>query len=434
MLIRKAFRFRLRTSPGIDKALSIQAGHARFVWNKALALNLGRLERREPIVWYRDLAGLLRLWKQSEEYGFLKEAHSQVLQQRLMDLERAFRDAFDRNQPGKRLPVFKKKGTHGSFRYPQGFKIDEANSRIYLPKLGWVRYRKSRDIEGTPKQVTVSRAGGCWYVSIQVETEIETPRHSTVSAVGIDLGITRFATLSDGTVFEAANSLKRHQERLARCQRSLSRKQKFSHNWRKAKTKITKLHQRIANIRRDTLHKASTVICQNHAMVVIEDLRVRNMSKSAAGTNENPGRNVKAKTGLNRSILDQGWFEFRRQLEYKQGWYGGWVIAVQPANTSRTCPECGHVDAGNRITQAQFKCLACGHAENADLVAAKNILSRGMQNLRDEGQDTADASVGTERSARIACEVNGATRPSATGTRRRDPAYVGLDAAGIPAL
>ncbi len=157
----------------------------------------------------------------------------------------------------------------------------------------------------------------------------------------------------------------------------MSRKTQFSNNWKKAKAKVQKIHAQIANARRDFLHKATTTISQNHAMVCIGDLQVRNMSKSAAGSAEAPGRNVKAKSRLNKSILDQGWFEFRRQLEYKQAWRGGQVVAVNPRNTSRTCPCCGHVSADNRQTQARFACVECGFEENADLVGAINILAVG---------------------------------------------------------
>ena len=144
-------------------------------------------------------------------------------------------------------------------------------------------------------------------------------------------------------------------------------------------------------------------------MVCIEDLKVRNLSKSAAGSVESPGRNVRAKSCLNRSILDQGWFEFRRQLEYKLAWNGGMLLAMPPANTSRTCPACGCVSAQNRRTQEKFACVACRFEENADLVGAINILSRGICLLRDEGRDTGDASPGCDRTARIAC---GETSPA----------------------
>ena len=200
----------------------------------------------------------------------------------------------------------------------------------------------------------------------------------------------------------------------------MSRKTKFSNNWKKAKARVQKIHTRIANARRDFLHKTTTTISKNHAIVCIEDLQVRNMSKSAAGGSDSPGRNVKAKSGLNKSILDQGWFEFRRQLEYKQVWLGGEVLAVPARNTSRTCPACGHVSADNRQTQALFACVECGYENNADLVGAINILSRGMHMLRDEGQDMADASAGWDTTARIACEVSGVVMPPAAGTRRSD--------------
>ena len=247
----------------------------------------------------------------------------------------------------------------------------------FSPEGCWVRYRNSREVLGTVKNVTVSRSGDKWYVSIQTEREIEVPKHPANSAIGIDMGVVRFATLSDGSFIEPLNSFKNHERKLACEQRRLARKAKFSNNWHRQKRKITRLHQRIANVRADFLHKTSTAISKNHAIVVLEDLQIKNMSASAKGSLEQPGRNVNQKRGLNRSILDQGWGEFRRQLEYKQIWRGGLVLAVPPQNTSRTCPECGHVSADNRKTQARFKCVACGHSENADLVAAINILSAG---------------------------------------------------------
>lgn len=192
-----------------------------------------------------------------------------------------------------------------------------------------------------------------------------------------DIGVARFATLSDGSFIAPLNSFKRHEARLRRYQRAMSRKVKFSRNWKKAKARVQKIHARIGNARRDFLHKTSTTISQNHAIVCIEDLQVRNMSRSASGTQDAPGCRVRAKSGLNRAILDQGWAEFRRQLEYKQVWRGGDVIAVPPRNTSRTCPACGHVSAENRQTQARFCCVMCGYENHADLVGAINVLAAG---------------------------------------------------------
>ena len=224
---------------------------------------------------------------------------------------------------------------------------------------------------------TISQSGGKWYASIQTELEVDTPLHSSTTAVGIDMGVTKFATLSTGEIFEPKNSFRNKAQRLARYQRAMSRKKKFSKNWHKAKRKINKLHTTIANIRKDYLHKTSTAISKNHAMIVIEDLQIRNMSKSSKGTSEKHGKNVKAKSGLNKSILDQGWFEFRRQLEYKQSWRGGFVVAIPPQYTSQRCSCCGYVSRNNRQTQAKFECVECGHSENADINAARNILAAG---------------------------------------------------------
>ena len=161
----------------------------------------------------------------------------------------------------------------------------------------------------------------------------------------------------------------------------LTKKVKFSNNWKKAKAQIQRIHTRIANTWKDFLHKASCQISQNHAMIAIEDLQVRNMSKSAKGNSEQHGKRVKQKSGLNRSILDQGWCEFRRQLEYKAAWNGGFVVAVPPQYTSQTCPCCGHVSKDNRQKQAKFECVECGFEENADVVGAINILARGHRVL-----------------------------------------------------
>ena len=156
--IQKAYKFRLKTNAETEAKLSRFSGSVRFLWNKYLAMNLERLEKGQGILWYQELAFWLKLWKQSDEYEFLRECHSQVLQQKLMDLERAFKDCFDRKQPLKRLPVFKKKGMGDGIRFPQGFSID--NRRIFLPKIGWVGFYKSREIEGTVKNITLTRKAG----------------------------------------------------------------------------------------------------------------------------------------------------------------------------------------------------------------------------------------------------------------------------------
>ncbi|KXQ29833.1 transposase [Escherichia coli] len=420
------------------------AGACRFVFNRALARQNENHEAGNKYIPYGKMASWLVEWKNATETQWLKDSPSQPLQQSLKDLERAYKNFFRKRAA---FPRFKKRGQNDAFRYPQGVKLDQENSRIFLPTLGWMRYRNSRQVTGVVKNVTVSQSCGKWYISIQTESEVSTPVHPSASMVGLDAGVAKLATLSDGTVFEPVNSFQKNQKKLARLQRQLSRKVKFSNNWQKQKRKIQRLHSCIANIRRDYLHKVTTAVSKNHAMIVIEDLKVSNMSKSAAGTVSQPGRNVRAKSGLNRSILDQGWYEMRRQLAYKQlwrggqvlavppaytsqrcaycghtakenpksaagtvsqpgrnvraksglnrsildqGWYemrrqlaykqlwrGGQVLAVPPAYTSQRCAYCGHTAKENRLSQSKFRCQVCGYTANADVNGARNILAAG---------------------------------------------------------
>ncbi|EFM4652799.1 IS200/IS605 family element transposase accessory protein TnpB [Escherichia coli] len=370
----QAFKFQLRPGGQQEREMRRFAGACRFVFNRALARQNENHEAGNKYIPYGKMASWLVEWKNATETQWLKDSSSQPLQQSLKDLERAYKNFF---QNRAAFPRFKKRGQNDAFRYPQGVKLDQENSRIFLPKLGWMRYRNSRQVTGVVKNVTVSQSCGKWYISIQTESEVSTPVHPSASMVGLDAGVAKLATLSDGTVFEPVNSFQKNQKTLARLQRQLSRRVKFSNNWQKQKRKIQRLHSRIANIRRDYLHKVTTTVSKNHAMIVIEDLKVSNMSKSAAGTVSQPGRNVRAKSGLNRSILDQGWYEMRRQLEYKQLWRGGQVLAVPPAYTSQRCACCGHTAKENRLSQSKFRCQVCGYTANADVNGARNILAAG---------------------------------------------------------
>ena len=349
------------------------AGSCRFVYNKAWALNQQRYDAKDKRLGYAGLCALLPQWKRA--HPWLADTPSQALQQSLKDLERAYTNFFEKRAD---FPDFHKKGRKDSFRIPQGFEVDSENGRIKLPKMGWMRYRKSRDIEGEPKNVTVSLVNGKAFISIQTEREVETPKHPSNSSVGLDWGIKKFYTLSNGEYEEQLSPLRQFAVKLAKLQRVLSRKKKFSKNWKKAKFKVSKLHNQIANIRKDFVHKSSNDLSKNHAVVFIEDLCIRNMSKSARGSQEKHGKNVKQKAGLNRAVLDASPFELRRQLQYKLTWRGGLLLAVPPQNTSRRCPACGKVSAENRKTQEKFSCVQCGFTANADFVAAVNIKEAGL--------------------------------------------------------
>ncbi len=327
----QAFKFQLRPGGQQEREMRRFAGACRFVFNRALALQNENHEAGNKYIPYGKIASWLVEWKNATETQWLKDSPSQPLQQSLKGLERAYKNFFQKRAA---FPRFKKRGQNDAFRYPQGVKLDQENSRIFLPKLGWMRYRNSRQVTGVVKNVTVSQSCGKWYISIQTESEVSTPVHPSASMIGLDAGVAKLATLSDGTVFEPVNSFQKNQKTLARLQRQLSRKVKFSNNWQKQKRKI----QRTVSL---------------------------------------PGRNVRAKSGLNRSILDQGWYEIRRQLEYKQLWSGGQVLAVPPAYTSQRCAYCGHTAKENRLSQSKFRCQVCGYTANADVNGARNILAAG---------------------------------------------------------
>lgn len=377
----QAFKFELMPTGEQQRLMRRFAGSCRFVYNNALALQKERYERGEKKLGYTGLCKLLTEWRNGAALPggrtapWLAEAPVHPLQQALKDLERAYSNFFAKRA---NFPRFKKKGRSDSFRYPdpKQIKLEQGNSRIFLPKLGWLRYRNSREVLGAVKNVTVSQSCGKWFVSIQTEREVEQPIPQG-GAVGIDMGVREFAALSDGTFVAPVSAYRRHEIRLARYQRAMSRKKKFSSNWRKAKARVQRLHRKIAAIRRDHLHKVSTAICKNHATIVIEDLKVKAMTRSAAGTVENPGTLVEVKSRFNKAILDQGWHEFRRMLEYKAEWMGGEVIVLPAEGTSTTCPECGHESEANRPNLRKwFECVACGHREHSGTVAARNLLRR----------------------------------------------------------
>ena len=395
LLIRRGFKFELRPK-GMQIQLMMQfCGCARYVYNRTLSLEKSLYKKDSKHSFkYTAAANRLPGWKKKNP--FLKKCHSQVLQQSLKDLELAYINFFEKRS---NFPKYKKKFQHDSIRFPQGVELDEVKQQIRLPKIGWMGYRKSRDIIGTIKNVTVSRRGEKWDVSIQTEYEVVSSAPNP-SEIGIDMGVKRFATLSNGGFVEPLNAFKQEQEKLAKLQRKLARQKKGSRNSRKTKRKIARLHRYIADSRRDFLHKTSTKIAKNHSIVYVEDLKVSNMSASAGGTKESPGKNVKQKSGLNRSILDQGWYSFFQMLSYKLERRGGKLIKVDPKNTSRTCPRCGLVSAENRKSQATFACIGCGYRSNADEVGAINVLRAGR--------------------AQLACAMSGAVRPLSAGTRR-DP-------------
>ena len=378
----KAFKFQLRSNPAAERRLNRWSGQLRWIWNKALAEQERRHAAGEKFVSYVDMAKWLTAWRNAPETAWLAEGPVHPQQQVLKRLEDSFKRFFEAAKRGNtrrvKPPRFKRRGDDPGIRFPdpKGLELDQQNGRIKLPKLGWVRIRQSCEITGELRNINLTRKLNKWCVSIQVRVPEVLLAADLQPTLGIDLGLVNFATLSTGEQVQPLKALACKQARLRRYQKSVSRKVKGSANRKKAIRKLARAHQRVANARADWTHKLTTELANRHVVIAIEDLKVSNMSASAKGTAAAPGRNVKQKAGLNKAILDAGWSEFRRQLEYKLLARGGRLIAVDPAYTSQTCHACGHVDAANRTSQSTFTCVACGHTDHADVNAARNILAR----------------------------------------------------------
>ena len=408
MQVETAYKFKLEPTDEQQALLFKMAGCGRVAYNDSLNLTLHLLKAHFGIgdkkALYEHLNALpfaerkavkklipssaafnkmLTAWKQTEERAWLSDAFVDCLQQRQRDFTKAIEGWANgiRGFPSFRSRRF---AHHSTMRFPAPKKqLKIQHKHIHLPNgLGLVRYRNSRAVVGEWRNATVSlNATGEWHISIMCLMEIELPEIVSGAATGIDMGIAKNITCStdicgDKGVFAGVHSFRKYQNRLAIEQKRLSRKELGSANWKKQKQKIAKLHQRIANIRRDYQHQTTTQICNNHAMVIVEALKIKNMSKSAKGDSEQQGKNVAAKAGLNKRILDQGWGDLRLMLNYKMARKGGIYGEVNPKNSSNECACCGYVDKANRPSQAVFHCLRCGHKENADKNAAKVILKR----------------------------------------------------------
>jgi len=381
--MRLSHKVEIQPTPTQRQAFLQHAGNARWAYNWGLAQHKSAyaawVKAGKPKGWdwptaiglHKELNALKK--KSPEEGGvsWMYEASKCAPQEALRNLDRAFKHFFRRCRNGNKRPGFPRfKSRHrgiGGFRLTGVIKADEKT--VTLPVIGRVRIKPGDHGYlrfGRYSQVTVTERAGRWFVSI-VGPEIEDGAPNGGPSVGIDVGVARLVTLSDGTIVENPRALRSSQRKLRRCHKDLSRKKKGSANRNKARLRLARVFARVANLRSDALHKATTLIAKRYGRCCIEDLKVANMTRSGGSR----------KRGLNRVVLDASFGEFRRMLEYKGRLYGCEVVAVPAQYTSQRCSVCGHVDAGNRTSQARFCCLSCGFEANADLNAAINILVAG---------------------------------------------------------
>ena len=360
MLIQKGFKYRLKPTKEQEQMFLQHGGNARFVWNSFLKTNIDLYKETGKFKFYHELA--VSLPKLKQEYPFLTESFSQSLQMVARQFDRALKDSFKKE---KGFPSFKKKAMlNDSFACPQKWRL--GRWFVFIPKIGEVQWIKHRPLQGLPKSITISQDGDKWYCSVLCEYEMEEQEKKTSNIIGCDLGLKEFATLSDGTIINNPKHIKRYEQKLAKEQRELSKKQKGSKNRFKQRMKVKKLHTKIKDVRQDFLKKTTTEIINRYDGIVMEDLNVKGMMKNHR---------------LARSIADASWSEFRRQLEYKAKWrFKHFVLIDRWYPTSKTCSNCGHIQDMS-LNKRQFNCVYCGTSIDRDINAAINICRLGHSRI-----------------------------------------------------
>ena len=391
-----SYRFRCYPNKTQQAQLQRYFGSKRFVWNLCLAWRSNLYEALGESVTGVDLSRELTWLKRLEGYDWLREVPSTVLTQALRDQDRAFRNFFAGRAS---YPQFKARYHDQSIR----FQIDQrrvtsyyrAGELLKLPGLGKLKVRWSRKPTGVPKMVTLSRdRAGRYFITLSVEEAIE-PKPAAGQAVGIDRGVKAALVLSDGTAIANPRHLAQRQEQLARLQKRLARQKKGSNRRRHTVRRIARLHARIADTRRDWLHKTTSRLVDENQVIVLEDLNVAGMTASAKGDREQPGKQVRQKAGLNRAILDVAFSELARQIEYKAEWYGRTVLKVDRFYpSSKTCSACGHRLDELRLDVREWTCPKCGIEHDRDINAARNILREGLKRLTPGGTGEVRASGG----------------------------------------
>ena len=356
MIVRKAFRYRIYPTTEQEQALTVQFGHARFVWNWALALRKAAYKETGKGIGYYELKRRATALKHQAETKWLQEADSQVLQSKLEDLERAYQNFFAKRAS---FPRFKSKRDDQSIRYPQRFKFDE--NFTYLPKVGWVKTKFHRPLEGRPKNITVSKTKtGKYFVSIQCEVGM-VEQTARGGEIGIDLGVKSFLATSEGWKRDNPRHLQQAEKRLKRLQHQVSRRIKGSAGKEKARVLLARQHEKVANRRRDFLQKLSTELVGRYGLIGMEDLNVRGMVKNRR---------------LAKAIATTGWGAFRWMLDYKSEWYGSYVHKVDRFfPSSRTCNRCEHVLDELPLSVREWQCPICGTIHDRDINSAINILN-----------------------------------------------------------
>ncbi len=375
---KQAYTFRLYPTRKQAQALIWTLDRCRELYNAALQ------ERRDA---FRMVGKRLNYYDQANQLPDIKaireeyrDIHSQVLQDVLRKADKAYKAFFARCKHGATpgYPRYKGRNQFDSFTYPQGGHSLTHGSRVCLSKIGSIKIKLHRQVKGTIKTVTIKREGECWYAIFSCEVE-QVPLEASNEAVGIDLGLLHFATLSDGSTIENPRYYRRAERKLERLQQALARKKRGSTRRKKAVKQVAKAHRKVANQRKDFLHKASRSLVNSYGLIVFEELQPANMSKRPKPKQDEQGNYVPngaaAKGGLNKSIVDAGWAMFQQFCIYKAANAGREVLFVNPRYTSQICSGCGAVKK-KELSERWHSC-ECGAELDRDYNAALNILVLG---------------------------------------------------------
>nr|WP_245653042.1 transposase [Herbidospora sakaeratensis] len=383
--------FRLRPTRRQEIALAACLADHRELYNGALEHRRTTYRTAGVIVRYGDQSAELKSIRADDPDGQARWSFSSQ-QATLRRLDRAFAAFFTRIRTGRTpgFPRFKGPGRFDTVEWPKDGDGCRWNSQpdhptatyVRFQGVGHIRVHQHRRVSGTVKTISVKRAGSRWFVVLSCDDVPARPLPRTDAMIGIDMGVASFVTTSEGTHVANPRHLLAGAGRLACAQRSLARKKRGSNRRRKAVARVAAIHGKIRRQRLDGAHKTACGLVRGFDVIVHEALQVTKMTRRASPIPDGGGgfspNGAAANSGLNKSILDAGWGVFLTILSHKAESAGRELIAVNPANTSRTCARCGHCAAGNRVSQAEFRCGACGHVAHADVNAAQNILRAGL--------------------------------------------------------
>ena len=379
------YKYRVYPTKKQRRFLAQSFGCARYVWNWALEKRTNAYHNEGESLNFAAMCKRLTQLKKDDEHKWLKDPSSVVLQQSLRNQEQALIHFFEGRA---KYPNFKHKhGTQSARHTKAAFSYDADTRTLKLAKMpGALNVNWSRELRGEPTAVTISKdSAGRYHVSIEFKAPVE-DLPKTGSAVGVDVGIASYVTLSTGEKVASPRFLETYYRQLRRAQQKCSRKEKGSQNWKKQKRRVAKIHAKIADKRSDFLHKLTTRLVREHDTICVETLSVKNMQKLRS---------------LSKAISDSAWSEFMRQLEYKCAWYGKRLIKIDRwFPSSKRCHHCGHVHEDMPLSVRAFECERCGQHLDRDLNASKNIKAAGLAASASGGLRETDRGMILDSSAR----------------------------------